>query len=306
MRSKIILAILFLICLIGSVSVAAAGKETQLTQYQRLTQSTSIHGNFVSWYETATNTVHVYDLTAGKELRILEETNCNPNIYGKKIVWSDIGANAILYDISTDKKTVIASSVYSPEIYGNYVVYNSENKIFLYNVKAHKKTQITPKASKFTYGFPIIYGNKIVWTQSNNERNTSIYVYDIPTGRKSKIVTVDSLDSLDIYENRVMWSVANNGKSNVYIRNISTHKTTQFTINGSGPEIYGNRVVYTKSYNNGGSDIYMYTISTSKVSRITDSRSAFSPSIYKDKIVYADSRDDPQNGEITDIYLYQL
>ena len=74
----------------------------------------------------------------------------------------------------------------------------------------------------------------------------------------------------------------------------------------SEPEIYGNLIVYTNSYSNGSSDIYMYKISTARTTRITISTSAFGPSVYGDKIVYADSRSDPEYGEVRDIYMYDL
>jgi PGF-pre-PGF domain-containing protein len=53
-------------------------------------------------------------------------------------------------------------------------------------------------------------------------------------------------------------------------------------------------------------DVYMYEISTVKTTRITTSTCAEFPSIYDDKIIYADSRNDPDHGDETDIYLYDL
>ena len=54
------------------------------------------------------------------------------------------------------------------------------------------------------------------------------------------------------------------------------------------------------------SDIYMYNISTNEITRITNSTYAREPAIYDDKIVYIDSRSDPENQEERNIYLYNL
>jgi beta propeller repeat protein len=312
MKSKIVLATLVLMCLIGSISVASAGKETQLTDGQRLTVSTSIYGNLVTWHETFTNGVHVYDLTARKEIGTgtTGSADSNINVYGNTVVWSDPGNEVLMYDISTGKETQIASGGYYPDIYGNYIVYDSgqRDSIYLYDLKTDKKTQIAPTASEYTYSPPAIYGNKVVWSQKSSDNAYDVYIFDISSRQRSKIATSGLASEPDIHGNVVVWSGSNNGKYNVYMRDIAAHKITQVTTSGTAtdPAIYGNRIVYTNLYSIGGSDIYMYEISTAKTSRITTSTSALGPSVYGNKIVYADSRNDPEYGEIKEIFIYDL
>lgn len=303
MKSKIILA---LNCLMSSIPVSLAGKETQLTSGERLTISTSIYGNLVTWLETSGNGVHVYDLTTGKELNIEGGTNSNIKVYENKVVWSDPGNDIFMYDISTGKETKIVSEGYFPDIFGNYIVYNSEqNDIYLYDLKTHNVTKIASNAIPFSS--PSIYGKKVVWSQDGSNSGGGIYIYDISTHQKSIIRNQGG--SPYIHGNVVVWiESSNNGKADVYMRDIIKHKTTQVTTSGmaSEPAIYGSRIVYTNSYNTGGSDIYLYEISTAEIKRITTSKSAFGPSIFGDKIIYADSRNDPELGEVRDIYMYDL
>jgi beta propeller repeat protein len=307
MKNKIILA---LTCLMSSIPVSLAGKETQLTSGERLTVSTSIYGNLVTWLETAVNAVHVYDLTARKELEldITEGTDSNIKVYENKIVWSEPGNDIFMYDISIGKETKIASEGNSPDIFGNYIVYISEqNNIYLYDLNTHNVTKIDSKAASFSS--PSIYGKKVVWSQPNSDNASDVYIYDISTHQKSTITTTSNVGSNpDIHGNIVVWIGSSNGKDDVFMRDISKHKTTQVTTSGmaSEPAIYDNWIVYTNSDSTGGSDIYLYEISTAKTRRITTSKSAFGPSIFGDKIIYADGRNDPEFGEVRDIYMYDL
>lgn len=210
-------------CLIGSTSVVLAGTETQLA-HSRLTVSTSIYGNLVAWDETFTNGVHVYNLTAGKEMDIGKYEDSTINVYGNKIVWSADNV-VLMYDISTDKETQIDSSGYYPDIYGNYIIYNSEQRdcVYLYDLNTHKKAQIAPIVSEYAYSTPAIYGNKVVWSQKSSSNAYGVYIYDISTHQTSKIATSDAVSVPDIYGNAVVWSGSINGKYNIYIRVILLH-----------------------------------------------------------------------------------
>lgn len=323
MTGKTILAILTLICLIGSISVVSAGKETQLTQNQRLVCSTAIYGNYVTWYETSGNGVNVYDLTKGIMLNVPQNDGDSGNIpiYGSKIVWHDMSDNITMYDINTNEETQISTSSYSPDINGNYIVYDKSytdhrdpytlyNSVFLYDLALNKETQITQYGT--AYYTPVIYGNKIAWSRTDANYKTDIYLYDIPTRQISSVSTSRTANSPDIYGNIIVWSEAHNGRSNIYMRDISKQKTTQITTTGtaSNPAIYGNRIVYQSSYSMSDvyvSNIYMYDISTGKTTQITNCGCAWSPSIFNDKIVYVDSHAaGTYNFELGNIYLYDL
>ncbi len=92
-------------------------------------------------------------------------------------------------------------------------------------------------------------------------------------------------EELDVYGNVVVWTESHN----VYMYDIATHKITQVTNSGNAyePAIYGNRIVYT--YDPRGivsGDIYIYCQDNPH----NNQYQCFWPSIYKDKIVYADSK----------------
>ena len=336
MKNKILIVALALICLIGLISVVSAGKETQLTQNQRLVISTAIYDNIITWYETSGNSVNVYDLTKGRKLDIPQGYGGvagNIPIYGSKIVWHDMDENITMYDVLTNKITQIATSGYDPDIYGNNIVYvksiSDSNypyiqyySVFLYNITTNKETQIT-EYGRFGYK-PIVYGDKIVWSRTDWSRTgedskTSIYLYDIPT-RQVNIVSenitpsnlLNAYNQLDFYGDIVVWSDMQNGKSDIYMQNISTHQTTRITTSGiaSNPAICNNRIVYDNFYNMSDvyvSDIYMYDISTGTTTQITKCGCAWSPSIYNNTIAYVDSHATGKyNFEGGDIYVYDL
>ena len=315
-KARPIFVILFI--LVASAAVVSAGTETQLTNDERLTQRTAISGNYVFWTETTGNGVHAFDLTAGKRTDIPGNfVTGKINAYGNKVVWTgDDGDSVYIYDVSTGNETMVASGRRGPDIYGNYIVYTNNyyygqdhqnDGIYLYDLNTHNETRIA-----MVYSFPAIYGEKVVWSQENSSNAYDIYLFNISTQETGKITTTNSSIpeyKLDIFGNVVVWTES----GNVYMYDIASHTTTQVNNSGnaSQPAIYGNRIVYTicdngDIYSPGHCDIYMYEICTARTTRITTSISAFGPSIYGDKIVYADSRNNPETGEVRDIYLYDL
>ena len=312
MRNKI-LSIFIIFIFVASTTVASAGKETQLTHGQRLTQHTSIYDNHVLWTESTANNLHAYDLNTGKQIEIVGNYVVGKlNIYGNKVVWTgDDGDAVYMYDIFTGNETKIASERRSPDIYENYIVYTNNyyygqdhqhDGIYLYDLNAHTETKIAS-----VYSSPAIYDKIVVWTEDNNKNGSEICKYDISTHQIRIITTASSpVSELDIYGNVVVWIES----GNVYMYDIDARKMIQITNSGnaSQPVIHDDRIVYTigDPYSGGKKDVYMYEISTAKARRITTSTRAFGPSVYGDKIVYADSRSDLKNGEVRDVYLYDL
>jgi beta propeller repeat protein len=328
MGNKILFVTLVLMCLISTISTTSAGKETQMTQNQRLVCDTEIYDNIITWYETSANGVNVYDISKGKMLNIPHNgaENGEIPIYANKIVWHDMDDNITFYDISSNEEIQIATNSYSPDIYKNNIVYVKSYRdlkdpytmyfsVYLYNLTTKKETQITEN-SKADY-VPAIWGNKLVWSRaewSTTDQNysTNIYVYDIPTRQISSVSTSGKASDPDIYGDIIVWSETDNGKTNIYMLDISTHETKQITTSGIAgyPAVYGNRIVYESAYYMSSvyvSDIYMYDISTGQTTQITKCGCAWSPSIYKNKIVYVDSHSiGTYNFEGGAIYLYNL
>ena len=148
MKNKVLLMFSIFFIFVASGTVASAGKETQLTNDQRLTQLTSIYGNHVLWTETTGNDVHAYNLTTGKQIDINGHGLVGKiNVYGNKVVWTgDDGDAVYMYDISTGNETKITSGGRNPDIYGNYLVYTNNyyigqdhknDSIYLYDLNAH-------------------------------------------------------------------------------------------------------------------------------------------------------------------------
>jgi beta propeller repeat protein len=288
-----------------------AGKEIWLASGPRLVISTKFSDDKVTWYETASNGLHVYDLKAGKEASVPQGIGTNSNIIvsGNRMVWTGMDGSIKLYDFISGVKTDISDEGNDPYIGGNYVAY-VKNGIYLYDVGTKQEKVIVPVASDEYCSSPIVNGDHIVWSKQTGTGGSYVsdtYLYDIATGQTTKLSTGGKAGVEDISGDVVVWSEL----QGIFMYDLKTQKMTHVTQDGkaNSPAIYGNRIVYVVSDAAGdraNTDVYMYDISTAKTTRITTSKTAYSPSIYKDKIAYADSRKDPINHEDADIYLYDL
>lgn len=193
------------------------------------------------------------------------------------------------------------------------------------------ETQITTNASDQYY--PNIYGDTVVWFDTRKE-GWNLYTYNLSTSRESPFPINGTMPyHPSIYGNRIVWGdlISTNTDSNecsyllpvIYMYDLSTSKQTQ--VSGShaamSPAIYGDRIVWMDSRNSGKWDymdstvnwnIYTYNISTSKETRLFSNKSMkMFPAIYKDKIVWMDSRNGGTGNywNLTgnwDIYMYNL
>jgi beta propeller repeat protein len=320
--NKIIHLTLALIFLISFTSISNAGKETMIVA-SRLTLSPSIDGDIVTWADTFVNGAAMYNLTTGN-ITGLGHAGYSPVIQGDKVTWWD-EEDIIVYNISTGKKIKIDNAS-TPAIYGDNLVYiksksvdgqpaysqNGEyNSLYLYNLSTHKEVQVTPYEYA-TYSAASIYGNKIVWGRANqgnsSERSTNISIYDIPTKKVSDISRTGKAGGGKIHENIVVWVEQSNESRNIYMRDITKHKTRQVTFDGNStsPDVYGDRIVWERDYwegDNCSNGIYVYNLSTNETIRITSYVSE--PAIYDDKIVYiGPSNTEDQQDDC--IYLYNL
>jgi len=158
---------------------------------------------------------------------------------------------------------------------------------------------------------PVIYGNKIVWTETQNGSN--IYLFDLSTKKKTQITTSGSAYSPDIYDNKIVWQDTQNDTSNIYMYDLSTKKKTQITTSGTAyyPSIYGNNIIWDDDRNYDDNkysidplyDVYAYDISTKKETEIATLN--LSCDIYGNKVVMLRSIGD---GPISDnnVYVYDL
>jgi beta propeller repeat protein len=323
MKSKVIFEALVLMSLTGlmsTASIAQAGEEIKLVGGQSpdlsLICDTEIYGNLVTWYETATNGLNVYDRSLGRQLEIssIDAVSGDIKVYDGKIVWQTMGNNIIMYDVTTKKHTTISTNGSSPDITDKYILYQNSidlknepyylSSLYLYDLEKKKENRITDYTADSYKA--AIYGNKVVWVRSSEP--STIYIYDIPSKKFSTTRSNGVVRDLDIHGNVIVWQSELNETNNIYMRDILTHKTTQITKSGTAiePAIYGNRIVYINTSKYLG-DVCLYDKSNGKTTLITNCGCAYAPSIFEDKIVYADSHEAGEpNWELGSIYLYNL
>lgn len=184
-----------------------------------------------------------------------------------------------------------------PDIYGNTIVWrdtrNGNSAIYAMDLSNKKETLITGESDQIN---PAVYGNKVVYVLNN-----TVYIYDLSTHKKTSISNGD-FDSVAIYENKIII----NSQVGIWMHDISTQQTTEI-YSRSGyetghPAIYGNNVVWEGNPGeNGFVDIYKCNLSTSKKSKISNSKKAYNPEIFGNKIVWQEKH----NGNF-DIYMYDL
>ena len=210
-------------CLFSSISMVFASQETRLNiAYPVLLNSPSIYGNYVTWSDEHGNSPIAYDLKARKEINIPSPDSMGGKVpmYGNNIVWSLHGGDIALYNVATKQTTIIPAG-FSPSIYGNIVAYEGNSGIYTYDVSSKKNTQTSTSGTD-----PRIYGNNIVYVD-----NDQIYIYNISTKQRSLIGNINDQDHyydnvVDINGNVVVWVYM----ENIYMRDISAHKTTQMSL----------------------------------------------------------------------------
>jgi beta propeller repeat protein len=261
--------------------------------------------------------IYMYDLSTKKETKVSanNSNHYSPAIYGSKIVWMKWYAKSVddfvdggfyIKDLSTKKQSLImtfSDSVNNLAIYGNNIVFEvfevSWPDINLYNVSTKKLIQISNSPlGTFT---PAIYGDKVVWSEENNDVKANIYMYDLSSSKKTQITTTSgSAYNPDIYGNRVVWQDNRNGNWDIYMYDLSTKKETRITTNSSdseNPAIYDNNIVWQDN-RNGNWDIYVYDLKTHQQIHTTDKSDQFSPDIYGNRIVWSSGNSD--SGDIYD------
>ena len=119
----------------------------------------------------------------------------------------------------------------------------------------------------------------------------------------TQITTSGSASNPHICVDRIVYEDRRNGKSDIYMYDLSTKQETQISTSGTAnaPAIYDDRIVWNDNRNgdeyNMNWNLYMYDLSTQQEIQITTSESASDPHIYGNRIVWVDGND---------IYMYDL
>lgn len=240
---------------------------------------------------------------------------------------SGVIAKAALFSV-TETQITTSGSAEKPAIYGDVIVwqdfrngkqgngFNGTYDIYMSNLSTSKETRITTPGYAPTD--PAIYEDKIVWSddRSGNFKieKSDIYMFNLSSNREMRITKNGShAISPAIYGDKIVWAEYNS----IHVYNLSTHEEINITGNGQiqYTNIYGNSIVWEDllvSTDNRHShrpyyNIYLYDLSTHKKTRIGTDPNSF-PSIYGDRIVYADLRNgnpDLRTGD-SNIYMYNI
>mgnify|MGYP000870971321 FL=1 len=324
----------------------STSEETQITTNESFQFNPAIYGDKIIWQDFRENRdgdaetdIYVYDLSAHNETSIATTAlgcwgNPHPMICGDKVVWYDCldesRRGIYIYDLSSNKKTLISADGSKPAIYGDKIVYVKDSvNLYLYNISTSTETKISTIGS---YKKSIsIYGNRIVWEDYRSD-HPDIYMYDISNSTETRITTSESVDdpvagtyNPVIYSDRIVWQDYRNGNNDIYMATLTwdeepsqddnnsndsntSDNEIQITTSGSadGPSTYGDKIVYA-STRNGNTDVYMYDRTTKKETQITSSPDAQThPVIYENRIVWQDDGGKDDGYTNHGIFMYDI
>ena len=201
----------------------------------------------------------------------------SPTIFNHYVMWTDDGHGTNLYDLNTNKETYLPDDFEFASffiMYGNYIVWSSDGNIAIYNLVTKKTTYIGTGDS------PSIFGNNVAYVVSGPEDST-IYVYNVVTNKIIPVMNLgidyNNINPL-IHGNFVVFG---NDGNEISIYNLNTKQSSIIDF-GFFNDFDGNIVVYTKNQN-----IYMRDISAHKTTEITTDRMSENPKINNNnKIVW--------------------
>ncbi|WP_292373733.1 PKD domain-containing protein [Methanosarcina sp. UBA411] len=155
-------------------------KTTRITTNTSDQTNPEVYGNYIVWQDTRNGGYDIYlqDLSTKEQTRVTSDINSfDPAIYSNKIAYANENEQIMLYDISTKKTTIMLSGGMIPfdlSIYDNRILYNDMfTGIYTYLYDFGTEEWVT---LPFDYvEDPVIYNNKIVYTDRRNE-NADIYM----------------------------------------------------------------------------------------------------------------------------------
>ncbi|SDX96346.1 hypothetical protein [Thermoactinomyces sp. DSM 45892] len=266
----------------------SAGTEKRITSDSHDQDNPVVYKDRIVWQDSRNmsgsgnlNTdIYMYDLNTDEEIQITKNDRYQgqPSIYENKIVWTDRrngeGASELyMFDIDSGTESRINTKTNtwqtSPKIYGDKIVWEDTRKgrpeIYMFNLNTGVEEKISPDIDEHQTD-PAIYENKIVWKGENyRERNSDIFMYDLLTGKVSKITDdKKSQNKPQIYGNKIIWLDNRNSERNwdIYLYDINSgteHRITTSSSNAGSPAIYNDKIIW-QDYRYGNSDIFMYTL----------------------------------------------
>lgn len=289
------IALVFLMCTISAASAASATKIGT-------GHNPAIYGSKVTWADNG-GSIHVYDVTAKKDVKVASTSSSHPAIYGNKLVWNDESGAAprlTVYDIPSGAKSYITQDVgvsSIPKIYGNVIVWENSEAVYMRDIASHTQKQIGIGSD------PDVYNGKIVYLYDSGDMPQP-EVYDIASGKIQKIPENGDYYSAHIYGSKVIWSNYYTRQGWIEMYDLSSRKFTTVTSDGADSgdpnvdcgcdtgycaHIYGSQIAYAKVTNDclGKAGVYLYNINTGKSTMIFNSGgAATTPDIYGNVVVW--------------------
>ena len=224
--------------------------------------------------------IQLYDLNKDQNYTIVRSAQIkyyDPVIYENNIVWiANFNGTSHIYikDIKSGNIQKLPdddNNQFSPSIHKNIITFselnNDESDIFIYDLNKNKKEPLIQRPGRQIS--PKVFNSKIIWkeTEVSGPWWSEIYVIDLETKEEKKITTSRMVQSFDIYNNRVVWE--------------------------DWEQIY---------QSDDPGDIFLYDLEKNeKRSICTNQKRQWSPTIYKDTIVWGDNR----NG-YGSVYMYVI
>jgi beta propeller repeat protein len=274
----------------------------------------AIYGNKVVWHDDSSGTpmLTVYDLNSKSKSYITQDVDSNsiPVICGNIIAWS---ANDVVYmrDISKSTQTIIGTGI-NPDIDGTKIVYTNDSGssfmsgMFGTGFGTGSMINVYDTSSKKTVecgsgAVARIYGNKVIWTNSDmSSGQSNLVMYDLST-KKMKNITTSSIDQFGMNSGSAgVGSYDIYGDNIVYVNDSSSSDTSGIGNIGNGIGNIGNGIGNIGSTGSTGGIPCIYSISKGKVTEIPEATQSGNIAVSSNAIVW----DTPASGN--NITVYQL
>jgi len=204
--------------------------------------------------------VYMYDLRKGVESPLIKTRLPDrfPDIYentiASEIYLKGIYGNVYVYDPLSNKLDEITSEPRGherPRIYKNRIVWYTLDTydIYVYDLSIGETIRITNTSERELY--PNIYENMIVYHRTLSGNNSDIYAYDLNTNKEIRITnTLEfSETSPDIYDDKIAFvRMYSPDKMDIFVYDLNTGREIKIGSPSDfnhGPEIYGDKVVWT-------------------------------------------------------------